>query len=287
MAFKIKFPAIQSGRLVGVLAPGLAIYAFVTFLGGFVPLCASSYRIIFGKRPLPGITDSFISAVSGSSIRLHLVGLGIMLVFWATAYLIGRNAPSEEIALRRLFVLVTLEWCCVAFAMNMTLVALFFPIAPIYEYGEQLDISVLPSFASALVKSGKAVIYEGLPRPDFESNLFQSEKRTKPTVKIHGYYFYKEPTEFSRDDTVEFESMLATDSAFIDWGGLKLCGEYHPDFAIEWQDAAGSQYDALICFGCNEAKFYGPGVPLHCDVGRTASKILRPMLFKYGKNRPR
>lgn len=208
------------------------------------------------------------------------------MILLAVAYVVARAGPSADAALRQLFLLATAEWCFLSLLIAVSAFAFALPLIPVLVMGENLDISVLPRFTDSFTQSAAVVIYEGLPKPDLEADQFQAERQSKPTVSIHGFYFYKNPVAFSPADKTAIQSMIANNSLFARWGGEKLCGAYHPDFALEWRDASGEQYDALICFGCGEAKLYGARVELYCDVARPSLKALRTMLFKYHKYRP-
>jgi hypothetical protein len=218
---------------------------------------------------------------------LHWIGLAVVLVLLIAAYVIARTAPSTESALKRLLLLVSAEWCMAYVFMTVTALAMALPFLTPSAWGEKVDMAVMPRFIDAFVKSGTAVIYEGLPHQNWESEQFKSEKRSKPTIELHGYYFYKEPVDLSREDEAMLQSLIVTTPPFKRLRpGIKQCGGYHPDFALQWHDAAGQTYDVLICFGCGEAKLYGPGIQLYCDAGGPSYKSLEEMLSKYRKNRP-
>jgi len=266
--------------------PGLTIYGFLAFLGMIVPRCGWAYELIFGNRPLPPITDFVLTMVKGTPVPLHWLGLVIMMVLLAVAYLIGRCAPSAEAMVRRLFVLGTVEWCCVGFAMFTALVGLIMPIVPEFHLTENYDWCVMPRVVDSFVKSQSVIVYEGLPDAHAEPKLFQC---SKPTVQIHGFYFYQSPINFAESDKTELQWMMTNGRPFDvftyksnksgNWG-------FHPNFALEWQDATRAKYDGLIDMGCHEAKFFGPGIGLHSDISNAAYRTIRWMLIKYHRNLP-
>jgi hypothetical protein len=273
-------------QAVGVLAPALAIYVSLTVLGQLGPIFRWLFDSMFGGKPLPGLTVCVLSMTSNSRIPLHWIGLAVMLVLLFAAYMTARTAPSTESALKRLLLLVSAEWCIAFVFMASTALAMALPLLPLDAWGEKLDMAVMPRFIGAFAKSGTAVIYEGLPHQNLESEQFESEKRSKPTRELHGFFFYKEPVDLSREDQALLQSLIVTTPPFENFRGSKQCFSYHPDFALQWLDAAGHSYDVLICFGCAEAKLYGPGIHLYCDVGGPSYGSLKEMLLKYRKNRP-
>jgi hypothetical protein len=48
----------------------------------------------------------------------------------------------------------------------------------------------------------------------------------------------------------------------------------------------GETHQLHLCFGCHEARMYGPGYKLYCDVGGAAYEQFKSILTSYRKNRP-
>ena len=67
---------------------------------------------------------------------------------------------------------------------------------------------------------------------------------------------------------------------------MKLCGGYHPDWLIRWTTSDGHTHELQICLGCHEAKMYGSGYRLYCDLADTAYDTFKTTLSKYTKQRP-
>lgn len=141
------------------------------------------------------------------------------------------------------------------------------------------------AFTSAVASAEKMTLYEGLPHQAFESDLLESERRSKPVQELHGYWFYKEPLAPSAEDARRLTQMLSDAAAFAPFSGEKKCGGFHPDYAVEWQKGS-SAYRALICFGCDEAKLFGPGIDERHDLSQSALPELEALLAKHHKNRP-
>ena len=85
---------------------------------------------------------------------------------------------------------------------------------------------------------------------------------------------------------MELVDALSADGGIVEWGGMKLCGGYHPDYAIRWIDSTGESFEALVCFGCHEIKLYGDGMQLYADLGKETFERLKTTLSRYGENRP-
>jgi hypothetical protein len=286
MSTKMKLSGMRFVDFFGVLMPALAIYGFLAFLGMFVPVCARDYWLMDGNKPLPNITEFVVETVKGSPVPFHWIGLAIMLVLLAVAYLIARGAPSGEAALRRLFLLVSVEWCCIGFVMFVSLAGLDVGMNPAdVSIRDNTDLSIMPQIVDSFVKSQSVVVYEGLPSQYAEPALFYSQRNSKPTARIEEFYFYQSPLNFAAGDKEELQRMMTNARPFV--SATYNNKEFHPEFALEWQDASGRKDDALICLGSSEVKFYGPDVYLHCDIARPAYRSIREMLiYGYRKNLP-
>ena len=264
----------------------MVICVSLAALGQLGPMFRWFFESMFGGKPLPLITEWVLSMTEISVAPLHWIGFAVMIVLLFAAYVTSRTARSAESASNRLFLFATAEWCAAFLFMAFAGLAMSLPLLPLSAFGEKLDMSVVPPFIEAIAKNGTPFIYEGLPHQYVDSERFKSEKRDNPTRKLHGYFFYKEPVAFSREDDTMLQSLIVTAPPFERLRGMKQCFSYHPDFALQWLDAAGHSYDVLICFGCGEAKLYGPGKQLYCDVGGSSYKSLKEMLLKYSKHQP-
>jgi hypothetical protein len=134
-------------------------------------------------------------------------------------------------------------------------------------------------------KARKLVIYEGLPHQHWESGLLARERKEKKTVTLHGFPFYAQPIAPRKADGKELSALGADASSFRRYSGMKWCGGFHPDWCIEWQDGA-TVYRALICFGCHEARLYGPKNGLYCDLDNEVLGKFGRLLKPYRKHRP-
>jgi hypothetical protein len=137
----------------------------------------------------------------------------------------------------------------------------------------------------AVRQAEKVALYEGLPHQMFESHLLEEERRTKAVQELNGYPFYQEPLTLTSGDAQRLSGILSEPATYQPFSGEKKCGGFHPDYAVEWHVGA-DRYRALLCFGCHEAKLFGPGLESRNDLNRAAYDELQELLKGYRKNRP-
>jgi hypothetical protein len=140
-------------------------------------------------------------------------------------------------------------------------------------------------FTGAIADVEELRLHEGLPHQRFERELLASERRSKAVRELDGYSFYEEPLSLSREEAAQLTGLLSDRKTFEPFSGEKLCGGFHPDYAIEWQNGSSS-YRALLCFGCYEAKLFGPAIEVRHDLSTLAGHDLKALLAKHHKNRP-
>ena len=142
-----------------------------------------------------------------------------------------------------------------------------------------------PPEIATLNQADRLVLYEGLPHPYYEARSLEVERKSKPTVILHDFPFYREPLEWKPGDGERLKALLGDRSTFAPYSGEKRCGGFHPDYAVEWS-AGGKVYQALICFGCFETKIYGPDGGTTYDLTQDVRERLKALLEPYRKNRP-
>ena len=180
-------------------------------------------------------------------------------------------------------------WSLLALALSFaTLVWRFRPdekgrVIPLFE---RIDMAVLPRLMDAIPQATTTILHEGLPHQGWEVSLFESERAAKPHVESHGHLFYSEIIVPTPQDSVQIALIARNAATFEEWGGMKLCGAYHPDWLIEWQLPDGTSHQLHFCFGCHEVKIYGPDWRLYCDVTQDGYNKLRTILERYARNRP-
>ncbi len=130
----------------------------------------------------------------------------------------------------------------------------------------------------------KVFLYEGLPHPQDEPELFKAESRRASTRQFAGYEFYEQHFPLTEGQMLEFNAAFGNPASFQPLR-KKLCGSFHPDYAIEWT-RKGRTYQALVCFGCEEVKFLGNGITLDRDFEDGEFKKIQGLLIKHKKYRP-
>jgi hypothetical protein len=103
--------------------------------------------------------------------------------------------------------------------------------------------------------------------------------------ELGGFPFYQPPLAVKPDDAVVLREVLSEARTFPPFSGEKLCGGFHPDFALEW-NCGGSSCYSLLCFGCVEVVSIAPGVVLRTDLAREAFVRLYNVLHLYRVSRP-
>jgi len=131
----------------------------------------------------------------------------------------------------------------------------------------------------------RVTLHEGLPHPFDESKAFEKEKKSKQTVELDGYSFYRKTLDLKEEDAGKLKRLLADSNSFEPFSGEKKCGGFHPDYGVEWSDG-DKVYRCLICFGCREAAVSGPPGSSRYDIQKQAFDRLKAMLTPYRKNRP-
>jgi hypothetical protein len=145
--------------------------------------------------------------------------------------------------------------------------------------------------AAGVQRAKKVVLYEGLPHQCSEIEQLKAELKSKKTKEFHKFPFYQELLPLKEEDAKRLTALFCDSESFkpvreIWWLGVtKLCGKYHPDYCIEWQDGK-DVYQVLVCFGCCEVRCYGRKADLYCDIQKEAYREFEKILKPYRKNRP-
>lgn len=142
---------------------------------------------------------------------------------------------------------------------------------------ESIDMAAYQPFAAAVGNSTDIQIFQGLPN-FLDSDDLAAELETKKSFKSHGYRFYSSPVALSADDETALRDLVTTPTTFFEWSGAKLCGGYHPDWMIRWIASDGTEHELLLCFGCHEAKLYGPDYQLYCNLAEDGYTKLKAVL---------
>lgn len=129
------------------------------------------------------------------------------------------------------------------------------------------------------------VLREGLPHYRFEGALLLKEMEEKKWVGLHGYPFYDGFIPVQAKVAKRLLDLCADPKTFGPYKGARLCGGFHPDWCVEFR-AEKDVYRVHICFGCREARLYGPWNQVYADLDKNAKRELMEMLVPLRKNRP-
>jgi hypothetical protein len=146
-------------------------------------------------------------------------------------------------------------------------------------------LSDVTGFLSAVALADEVLVYEGLPHQMWDRDLYRHELARSDLVRFHGYPFYAKPLAVTAEEKKALTAIAQRKDAHVPYGGAKLCGGYHPDYAIVWT-RAGQQSGSLICFGCHEWKNFTPEGLLYEDMTQSAYNELKAILGKHVVHRP-
>lgn len=162
------------------------------------------------------------------------------------------------------------------------------------QYDVQFDFKQHRPTADKIKQATQVRLYEGLPHQVNERKLWEQEMKTGKSMTLHDFPFYQEMLPLKSDDATRLTALFGDEKAIQPYQGVeklpdgrlvvagRACGGFHPDYCIEWI-AQGATYQLLVCFGCGEARCYGPKRVLWFDFDRPA---FDSVLGKYRKNRP-
>ena len=138
---------------------------------------------------------------------------------------------------------------------------------------------------SGIGRASNLTAYEGLPHQYFEKRLLEKELKAKASITFHGFPFYKAPIDLQPDDASWLTAHCSAATFYGTYGGAKMCGGFHPDWCLQWNGEAGT-YRLLICFGCHEARLYGPKREVWSDLNEDLLADLVEVMKPYRTNRP-
>lgn len=159
------------------------------------------------------------------------------------------------------------------------LTAAFFLLQPSAELKARREL------IGKITSNSSLKLYEGLPHPMFEAELYKSELTTKPHTRIDSYYFYERPLFADEELENELRALSEASGTYRKFSGEKKCGGFHPDFALRWSNGEGAVM-ILICFHCEEAWLFGETLSVRVDLSESASKSLAKLLSRTRGQRP-
>jgi hypothetical protein len=173
--------------------------------------------------------------------------------------------------------------------VGLTLVGCRTQTHPLGVGAKKLDPVQLPAPKTdyaTIAHANRITVYEGLPHQHAEKELYARELKSKSTLELHGYPFYRETLGVSKADAESIGRVLGDVKTYCFGtpGSAKGC-HYHPDYAVEWI-VGGSVCQSLICLGCAEVIVYGPQGRQGLDFEKEPHKVLQALFAGYRKNRP-
>ncbi len=147
-----------------------------------------------------------------------------------------------------------------------------------------VEASLFTPITEGVRRATTLTVYEGLPH-QADIVQFRHELATKKTVRLQGFSFYQQPLEVFAADAKPLRRLCSDPKSFWSYGGMKLCGDFHPDYALVWKD--GDQvYNFLICLGCHEMRIHGPKGGMLVDIRDDPFNHFKAILLQYREQRP-
>ena len=153
------------------------------------------------------------------------------------------------------------------------------------EAEARASIKELAPMVATLKDDSTLTLYEGLPHPMWDRELLESEKKEKKVIERYAFFFYERANALSEEDAKRLKAILRDGKTFVEFGGLKRCGGFHPDFALVWKDG-DAEVELHVCFGCHELKAFRKDGEVYCDVAKEGYEELRKILGQYRIQRP-
>ena len=148
-----------------------------------------------------------------------------------------------------------------------------------------VPVSAADALRTSLAGAEPVYVYEGLPHQSSEADLLRQERKRDDVTKIGDFPFYVPKFQAAEGTSASLKKLLTVPGSYREFGGLKLCGGFHPDYAIAWK-ADDSEHAILLCFGCHEALFVSGEQRLRYDLNRDPLESLRKLLARFEKKRP-
>ena len=150
-----------------------------------------------------------------------------------------------------------------------------------------IDFAEIHNFLRPTLSPNTTLLFEGLPHQTWEAEALESELASKDTIILGSYPLYDEVRVASEEMTRQLVSILSLPGNLTKWRGVKLCGGFHPDWAITFESKAGI-LDVFLCFGCQELRLFPRGQEdfFLADFTTEAEEQLKTLLSPFNKHRP-
>ena len=140
-------------------------------------------------------------------------------------------------------------------------------------------------FRKAVSAIPEVEVFEGLPDPKTESELFAKESTRSDVMRVGNFHFYKQPLPLSKSEIAELRAVFNPGNPFSSGGGDDPCGRVHPDYLLMWKSGESTFY-AQIGLGCEEIEAGGPSLRIHSYIPPESYGRLDRVLGKHSVNRP-
>jgi hypothetical protein len=71
-----------------------------------------------------------------------------------------------------------------------------------------------PPVYDTVRQADRLTVYEGLPHPMYEEEAFQEELKTRKTMQLSGFPFYREPLDLKDQDVQTLRGLLGDESTY-------------------------------------------------------------------------
>lgn len=148
------------------------------------------------------------------------------------------------------------------------------------------DLARFKPVSVGIRRATALTLYEGLPHPVWEAESLKKELTSgKKIMRAQGFPFYARPLPLRAAAVERLRVLCADEASYTTYQGPKMCGGYHPDHCLVWQDGEVT-YQLLVCFGCHEMKIFGPAGEIMADIRPKAFEAFESALKEHRVQRP-
>ena len=119
-------------------------------------------------------------------------------------------------------------------------------------------------------------IYRGVPRAlvaDFEKSMRTRNANNKELMSRYASVFYAQGETASRKDSEKLLALVKTPRSFKEFSGFKLCGWFHPNYALVWTKGK-MVVEIHVCLTCHEIKIFHSRLEIYCEIDNDAYQQL-------------
>ena len=130
------------------------------------------------------------------------------------------------------------------------------------------------------------IVWEGLPRDNAGVTTLPNSTERSP-LQISDQLFHVRPVPLTDEEAAAVgDAVVKKKDNFKPWSGVKFCGGFHANYAIEWRAHGVTVAQVLLCFTCHEARFIvGERVEL-VDQSSEGFQAFRTLLMSHQAAQP-